>query len=121
VHDNDLERALSGDPGIVPSSGFVHAVMSAVHEEADAPAPIPFPWGRAIAGASTAILTMIAVALRLTLRSAPLPSTVPDTLRSLLEFTVRLAQNQEVWSIALALVITVCLVELPRRLFVRAH
>jgi hypothetical protein len=39
----ELDRALSGEPDIVPSSGFVASVMEAVAAEATAP-PLTFPW-----------------------------------------------------------------------------
>jgi hypothetical protein len=42
----DVDRALSTEPDIAPSSGFVDAVMDAVTAEATAP-PLPFPWKRA--------------------------------------------------------------------------
>src|SRR5215472_7015562 len=43
---DDLDRVLAGEPDIVPSSGFVAAVMDAVSADATAP-PLPFPWKRA--------------------------------------------------------------------------
>ena len=46
MRPDDLERVLAGEPDIVPSSGFVAAVMDAVTAEATAP-PLPFPWKRA--------------------------------------------------------------------------
>jgi hypothetical protein len=42
----ELDRVLSEEPDIVPSSGFVASVMEAVTAEATAP-PLPFPWKRA--------------------------------------------------------------------------
>jgi len=42
----ELDRVLSEEADIVPSSGFVAAVMEAVTTEATAP-PLPFPWKRA--------------------------------------------------------------------------
>ena len=42
----DLDRVLSTEGEIVPSSGFVDAVMEAVTAEATAP-PLAFPWKRA--------------------------------------------------------------------------
>jgi hypothetical protein len=43
---DDLDRVLAGEPDIVPSSGFVAAVMNAVTADATAP-PLSFPWKRA--------------------------------------------------------------------------
>jgi hypothetical protein len=48
--DSALDRILSSDEQLVPSSGFVSAVMERVHEEAAAPPPIPFPWKRMLPG-----------------------------------------------------------------------
>jgi hypothetical protein len=46
VKPDDLDRVLTGEPDIVPSSGFVASVMDAVSADATAP-PLPFPWKRA--------------------------------------------------------------------------
>jgi hypothetical protein len=43
---DELDRVLSGEADIVPSSGFVASVMEAVAAEATAP-PLSFPWKRA--------------------------------------------------------------------------
>lgn len=48
--DRILSRNLSPEREIVPSSGFVTAVMEAVQREAAEPIPIPFPWSRALPG-----------------------------------------------------------------------
>jgi hypothetical protein len=45
VHD-----VLSSEDAILPSSGFLLAVMERVQQEAAAPEPIPFPWKRALPG-----------------------------------------------------------------------
>lgn len=45
-----IDQILSGDGELIPSSGFLSAVMQRVEEEAVAPPPIPFPWKRAIPG-----------------------------------------------------------------------
>jgi hypothetical protein len=45
-----IDTILASEEAIVPSSGFLAAVMQRVEEEAAAPAPIPFPWKRAILG-----------------------------------------------------------------------
>ncbi|MGD0630411.1 MAG: hypothetical protein ABR987_13730 [Terracidiphilus sp.] len=44
------ESILASEETIVPSSGFLDAVMERVKEEATMPAPIPFPWKRALPG-----------------------------------------------------------------------
>lgn len=50
-----IDQALSADEQLVPSSGFLSAVMERVHEEAAAPPPIPFPWKRALPGILLAV------------------------------------------------------------------
>jgi hypothetical protein len=47
---DDLDRSLSAEQEIMPSSGFVASVVDAVCREAAAPPPIPFPWKRALPG-----------------------------------------------------------------------
>ncbi len=48
--NDELDRILSRDDRIRPSSGFAVSVMDAVRREAAAPPPIPFPWKRALPG-----------------------------------------------------------------------
>ena len=59
-HD-DLDRILSKEQEIIPSSGFIGSVMDAVRREAAAPPPIPFPWKRAVPGLCAACLAVVAV------------------------------------------------------------
>lgn len=57
IRDSELDiigRILASDEALVPSSGFVSAVMERVHEESKALPPIPFPWKRAIPGITLA-------------------------------------------------------------------
>jgi hypothetical protein len=50
-HDEDeIDRILSREDEVLPSSGFAVSVMDAVRREAAAPPPIPFPWKRALPG-----------------------------------------------------------------------
>jgi hypothetical protein len=44
--DLEVDRVLCGEESLLPSSGFLAAVMERVEEEAAAPEPIPFPWKR---------------------------------------------------------------------------
>jgi hypothetical protein len=44
------DEILASEEAIVPSSGFLAAVMERVQDEARTPAPIPFPWKRAVPG-----------------------------------------------------------------------
>lgn len=48
--EGEMNRILSRDDEILPSSGFTASVMDAVRREATAPPPIPFPWKRALPG-----------------------------------------------------------------------
>jgi hypothetical protein len=45
-----IVEILSSEEEILPSSGFVAAVMARVQDEAGAPPPIPFPWMRVLPG-----------------------------------------------------------------------
>ncbi|MGH9562578.1 MAG: hypothetical protein ACRD3S_14085 [Terracidiphilus sp.] len=45
-----VDRILMAEEKLVPSSGFVAAVMERVRDESAAPAPIPFPWKRIAPG-----------------------------------------------------------------------
>jgi hypothetical protein len=51
---NSMDGILVSEEAIVPSSGFLAAVMERVRDEAQAPAPIPFPWKRAVPGLALA-------------------------------------------------------------------
>jgi hypothetical protein len=46
----DLDRILSAEEPLAPSSGFAAAVMESVREAAIEPPPLPFPWTRFAAG-----------------------------------------------------------------------
>ena len=48
--DERIDEILGTEEELVPSSGFLAAVMERVREEAAAPPPIPFPWKRAVPG-----------------------------------------------------------------------
>lgn len=48
--NGEIDRILSREDEILPSSGFAVSVMDAVRREAAAPPPIPFPWKRALPG-----------------------------------------------------------------------
>jgi hypothetical protein len=73
-HD-DLNDILSRDQNIVPSSGFVSAVMDAVREDAQAPPAIPFPWGRALPGIAAAAVAFVLVAIQGFKTAPPTPQT----------------------------------------------
>ena len=48
MRDEEVDRALSGETDILPSSGFTRSVMDAVKRQVEAPRPIPFPWKRVV-------------------------------------------------------------------------
>jgi hypothetical protein len=56
--EEEMNRILSRDDEILPSSGFAASVMQAVRREAAAPPPIPFPWKRALPGVVVAGLVL---------------------------------------------------------------
>lgn len=60
MDDADIDRMLSRQDEILPSSGFAVSVMDAVRSEADAPPPIPFPWKRALPAAALAAAALLA-------------------------------------------------------------
>ena len=61
--DDDLDRILSRDAEIVPSSGFASSVMDAVRQEASTPPEIPFPWKRALPGMILAVAAFVAAVI----------------------------------------------------------
>ena len=101
--DDDLDRILSHDGGIVPSSGFVSSVMDAVKREAATPPAIPFPWKRALPGLAAWVIALVALAIG--------PPTT-DTLDRLLKPAASIGAG---W-IALALLLSFLLVKLSLRL-----
>jgi len=53
---DDLDRMLSGDDAVTPSSGFAARVMEAVQQAADEPPPLRFPWWRFAVGVLACIV-----------------------------------------------------------------
>ena len=85
LRPEDLDRVLSRNQEILPSSGFVASVMEAVHREAAAPPPIPFPWKLALplVPAVGAIVWLIVMAL-----AHPAPTVVSVSLSPLWTHTI---------------------------------
>jgi hypothetical protein len=91
AENEEVDRMLSSEDEILPSSGFAVAVMDAVRREAAAPPPIPFPWKRALPGMIVAglvfvlaLAAFIAVIVYVPMKSTiPLVSTPPSSLGSL--------------------------------------
>jgi hypothetical protein len=63
--DSEIDRILSREDEILPSSGFTVSVMEAVRREAAARPPIPFPWKRALPGllVGGVVLALVLVAV----------------------------------------------------------
>lgn len=59
-HD-EIDRILSREQELLPSSGFSVSVMEAVRREAVEPPPIPFPWKRAVPGLLVAVAALVAI------------------------------------------------------------
>jgi hypothetical protein len=87
MKQDDLDRILSNEPGILASSGFVDAVMDCVRRQATVPPPIPFPWKRALPGISVVVFTLAVLVIFLIQASAnqSLPPNLVPTLTSLWE------------------------------------
>lgn len=114
---DELERALSEEIEIVPSAGFVSAVMNAVRREASAPPPIPFPWKRALPGLAAGALALVAMIIAVVKNAGrPVPA-APDQSRLLpaLAHAVDIAQLYGVGWILLALLVTLGCVTLSMR------
>jgi len=81
---DELDRVMSRESEIIPSSGFVRSVMAAIHSEAAAPPPIPFPWKRALPGILAfvaAIAWSVMDAVRYPAQhAAPVISAIPSTI-----------------------------------------
>jgi len=119
-HD-EIDRILSLEDEILPSSGFAVSVMDAVRHEAAAPAPIPFPWKRAlpgllVAGLAAALVLVAGVmgivqlgrASTTAQSSTSLPSVMPPIFHGGTESAV-------IWT-AMALLVTLVSLKLSMRL-----
>ena len=60
MRNDDLDRLLSRDSEIVPSSGFILSVMDAVRSESSVP-PLQFPWKLALPGLIATIVVIVLV------------------------------------------------------------
>jgi hypothetical protein len=117
MKDDDLHRILSEEREIIPSSGFLTAVMDSVQREAIAPPPIPFPWKRALPGIGVAALMLAPLVIAtITLLTRGIPNQLlwPPLLLALVAIF-------EVWKavgatwIVLALVLSFASVKLSTR------
>ncbi len=114
---DDLDRALTDGGDIVPSSGFVQAVMQAVHAEAAAPPPIPFPWKRVLAGLAAGVTLITAPMLWWLSGGSVAPAAGGNPIDGLISGWA--ARPEFFWA-AGSLLATLLAVELPRRLLARS-
>jgi hypothetical protein len=82
---DELDRILSSEERLEPSSGFAAATLRAVQDAATEPPPLPFPWGRLVvglAGSSALAVSGTVLALRspswTSLSIASLPAPFPQ-------------------------------------------
>ena len=115
--DGDLDRILSSEADIVPSSGFASSVMDAVRREASAPAAIPFPWRWALPGLIAASLAMlVAIVLSfdqvvVAVKAPPHPIALPSWANAVLTSPLT---GESVW-VALAVLLSLMSVRLSMR------
>jgi hypothetical protein len=118
--NEEIDRILSREDEILPSSGFAVSVMDAVRREAAAPPPIPFPWMRALPGlvvagfalARVLVAGVVAIA-QLGKATAPPPSmSLPSVLAPIFQGNMGSAA---IWTV-LALLVTWVSVKLSMRL-----
>ena len=117
MRNDDVDKILSRNTDIIPSSGFADSVMHAVRSEAAAPPPLPFPWKRALPGFAAAglVLAWVIVTLIQFVRYAASPQARPE-LPSSVVLTLDVARTAGAEWILLALLLTVVSVMLSMRL-----
>ena len=117
MKDDELDRILSNEEAIIPSSGFVGSVMDDVRREAAAPPPIPFPWTRALPGIAAmgcALATLgVAMVMLFTQESASQPP--PVILSRAFSAILEAAKSLRAGWVALALVLSLLSVKLSSR------
>jgi di/tricarboxylate transporter len=111
MFDDDLDRILSPDDGVVPSSGFVSTVMDSVRREASTPPPIPFPWKRALPGLIAAVITLVTFVMGLSTALTANGAGMRSASSMLVEAFARVGAG---W-LLLALLITLVSVKLSMR------
>jgi len=120
--EDEMNRILSREDEILPSSGFAVSVMDAVRREAAAPPPIPFPWKRALPGLVAAGVALVLVLGAGVVAIAQLgrASTAPELSTFLPSLTPifglqRIMGSAASWTV-LALLVTLVSVKLSMRL-----
>ena len=114
---DDLDRMLSDEDPLLPSSGFTASVMEAVQREASAPPPLGFPWRHALPGLIALIvaLTMAVWSGIGALNDPAAGALVDERVRALIAFGTR---PDIAWT-ALAAVMTIVPALLSLRLIRR--
>jgi len=118
MRDDDLDRILSSQQEIIPSSGFVDAVMDAVRHESETPPPMPFPWKRALPGlfaACFALMSVFVAGITPFTRGTP-TWPLPAGLLSSLDLILQAWKTVGASWIALALIVSLASVKLSMRL-----
>jgi len=118
MKDNELDRILSKEPEIVPSSGFVAAVMDTVRREAATPPPIAFPWRYALPGlvaAGVMVVSIVILGFTQLVRMGPAAST-STTFASTLASILQAANMAGAGWIAVALLLSLASLLLRMRL-----
>lgn len=116
MKQDEIDRALSDEIEIVPSSRFVSGVMAAVRRSA--PPPIPFPWKRALPGLAAGVIGLVAMLLVLVRSSGRPTSAAPiqsDSF-SVLVHAFDGAQMYGIGWILLAIFLTLACVTVSMRL-----
>jgi len=125
--EGEINRILSREDEILPSSGFAVSVMDAVRREAAAPPPIPFPWKRALPGLvaggfvlAMVFVTVVAAIVQLIRASTSTTAQFSMSLPSLLTPILGLGLQRNLaiaasWTV-LALLVTLVSVKLSMRL-----
>jgi len=117
MRNEDLDRILSTEQEIIPSSGFLAGVMDAVRRDAAVLPPIPFPWKRALPGLCATGIAMVSVLIA----GSALLIQGGTNQRLLAKLPTAFASILEVWNaldaswIALALVLSFVSVRLSMR------
>jgi hypothetical protein len=107
---DDLDRILSSEDLLEPSSDFAMDVMAAVRRHASEPTPLPFPWFRFVAGLAASVgMAAAGTVLLLLFTPALVAMTVP--LAALGAFTPELGYATAVVLVSLGLA------SVPRLLF----
>jgi len=123
MNRDELDRILSAEQEILPSSGFTASVMAAVREEASAPPPIPFPWKRVLPGlviAAVVLVVLLAQAIAQLKEGASVAQSPWASLQTYLPI-LSVAQHFGAQWILFALMVTLGSLWFPLRLAASDH